>query len=1196
MMFKRKAIFRLANQVRQDRPASPVSDEPCRFIEKTISNLKNAICLLAEVTILTLFMFQNSYTQVLNEGFFRRDVIVLYDLTGSVYQTDMRPRINQYLKQILFKFQIDVAADSKIDKNNFSKFDINLPLLGDNDILHILPNGINGQNIADIDEKSGSNAEFTVSLANTLFSKSREYKLVEPASLYLDSLVSYKRYDYPMLRYLLPMALSKLSDYEIKSESHLVVMVTDYVAGGGSIGIEDREAIRMHAKTRVEYLENTVLNEFNDLYDEGNILFQAILNRGIDKPVMIRIFRLEPINLPRIEFSEDESYQFKEKGKNIILDPVTLKCKVSKGDISGFDVFLSNINIISRKTKTLTKFEFNIPRLKDEIKTPEIVLPKKEFHGESSVGIRGDFAILYNKNSLWKGRLYSTISTSSRDAFIVWKGLNWWIWGPVLTILVLTIGFFVWLYKYRPTFEISIHYDRNTPDFITVGGDIKYPVYAVSSAATGDVSYTIPIRIKHTGKFKHLELSAYISETQIPEQFSEFWKHGIYLNTPEKESKQASGIHPESPIHMKLNRGETQTIGVILMPQAVNAPEKFPSRLEECIQITFTFQSSDMRTDKKTVIFGLCPDLGDQWVGFDPGTTGTCCSLWNHEKDEPDLLLLEDGQNIMPTMVYFSAEDNVVLVGKGAEDQIRAKPQQGFFSIKKLIGYENKRTITHNRKQESFTGEDILSKIVRDVNKKLKPHLDGGSLSRMVVAVPNYFTPIKIDRLKDCIVRSLKDSPESNNNHRLLFKDSVRHLYEAEASVLYYRMKYDEFNTGRPKRIATHENEDILVFDFGGGTLNASIVSLIQEDPTDGKMHLDIKARIGYSIGGDTIDRIVAMLIWRMPEFDEFRKKYSNKFENNTPFATNIDNMQGEIKEDRTGFNYALKLIAREIKESLGSKTPADEFEYSIRLVKPFPLNTTLKINKRKFTEDIFLFQDNDINLKSLIEQAVREVIEIFGHTGDGELETVILSGRSVQLRGVEDLVMNTLKAQGQKPFKIKYVGEQTKTCVVSGAAFYGNHGSYIELTRGCSLASFGIRVPQFNNPSYNKYVELVRLKEPFSNNKIEKQIPNERDKQIDIRGCGQRIHFMQINGADAENAINKKLSYKTALLAKVNNVSGSTLDDVKFTLKDDDTFSFELSNSYFQYKSNDRRIESIDLFEDNHPSNLWPFDESAFR
>jgi molecular chaperone DnaK (HSP70) len=52
------------------------------------------------------------------------------------------------------------------------------------------------------------------------------------------------------------------------------------------------------------------------------------------------------------------------------------------------------------------------------------------------------------------------------------------------------------------------------------------------------------------------------------------------------------------------------------------------------------------------------------------------------------------------------------------------------------------------------------------------------------------------------------------------FKE-IRYVYEAEAVLFYYLSNYSQFSGGE----ASSDSETILVFDMGGATINATIVT-----------------------------------------------------------------------------------------------------------------------------------------------------------------------------------------------------------------------------------------------------------------------------------------------------------------------------------------------------------------------------------
>ena len=141
-------------------------------------------------------------------------------------------------------------------------------------------------------------------------------------------------------------------------------------------------------------------------------------------------------------------------------------------------------------------------------------------------------------------------------------------------------------------------------------------------------------------------------------------------------------------------------------------------------------------------------------------------------------------------------------------------PERIFRSAKRLIGYDrentrNSRVISTARGNVTLGGKDAVRMLIDHLLlrtatyfARLTPSSSSApKINKVVLAVPNTFTPAKIQQMKQCIPPSIV---------------KVDHIYEAEAVLMYY-LKRNPDTTGARE---TERGERVLVFDFGGGSAN----------------------------------------------------------------------------------------------------------------------------------------------------------------------------------------------------------------------------------------------------------------------------------------------------------------------------------------------------------------------------------------
>lgn len=238
-------------------------------------------------------------------------------------------------------------------------------------------------------------------------------------------------------------------------------------------------------------------------------------------------------------------------------------------------------------------------------------------------------------------------------------------------------------------------------------------------------------------------------------------------------------------------------------------------------------------------------------LGIDLGTTNSAMAVM--EGGEPRIIENKEGNRTTPSMVAVSKSGDR-LVGLLAKRQAVTNPKHTLFSIKRLIGRkfsdpEIKRDATwlpYEIKQADNGGVEIklgdkwvrpeeisamvLQKLKHDAEEKL-----GAKITEAVITVPAYFDDSQ-----------RKATQAAGEIAGLTVK---RILNEPTAAALAYG-----FNKKK--------DEKIVVYDFGGGTFDLSVLEVTQDT-------IEVKAVGGDThLGGDDFDqRIIKWVV------DEYKKQ-----------------------------------------------------------------------------------------------------------------------------------------------------------------------------------------------------------------------------------------------------------------------------------------------------------------------------------
>jgi molecular chaperone DnaK len=234
-------------------------------------------------------------------------------------------------------------------------------------------------------------------------------------------------------------------------------------------------------------------------------------------------------------------------------------------------------------------------------------------------------------------------------------------------------------------------------------------------------------------------------------------------------------------------------------------------------------------------------------IGIDLGTTNSCVSVM--EGNDPVVIPNAEGKRTTPSMIAF-VEGGEIKVGDPAKRQAVTNPNKTIYSVKRFMGnkfsesskevgrvpYEvvkgDNDTPRVKIDDRLYTPQELSAMILQKMKKTAEDYL-GQSVTRAVITVPAYFN--------DAQRQATKEAGE------IAGLAVERIINEPTAASLAYGL--DKKNS----------DQKIVVFDFGGGTHDVSILELgdgvFEVLATDGDTHL----------GGDDVDQKI--IDWLAEEF-----------------------------------------------------------------------------------------------------------------------------------------------------------------------------------------------------------------------------------------------------------------------------------------------------------------------------------------
>lgn len=203
-------------------------------------------------------------------------------------------------------------------------------------------------------------------------------------------------------------------------------------------------------------------------------------------------------------------------------------------------------------------------------------------------------------------------------------------------------------------------------------------------------------------------------------------------------------------------------------------------------------------------------------IGIDLGTTNSLACIWKDGKAQ--LIPNSFGEYMTPSVVGVDDDKNII-VGKAAKERLISHPDKTVSSFKCFMGTDKKIILD----DKEYRAEELSSLVLRKIKEDAEVYL-GESVEEAVISVPAYF----------------------NDNGR-----SATKLAGELAGFKVERIINEPSAAALAYGIDTAEDNTYLVFDFGGGTLDISIVDIF-----DGVIEIIAVAGDNH-LGGDDFNLAV---------------------------------------------------------------------------------------------------------------------------------------------------------------------------------------------------------------------------------------------------------------------------------------------------------------------------------------------------
>ncbi len=356
--------------------------------------------------------------------------------------------------------------------------------------------------------------------------------------------------------------------------------------------------------------------------------------------------------------------------------------------------------------------------------------------------------------------------------------------------------------------------------------------------------------------------------------------------------------------------------------------------------------------------------MSEKIIGIDLGTSNSAAAVYINGNVK--IIPSAEGNTMygkaFPSYVAFT-KDGQLLVGEPARRQALTNPEGTVYAFKRKMGTDYKYKIYGKEYTPQQLSAFLLQKIKRDAEAYL-----GEEIKKAVITVPAYF----------------------NDNQRQATKDAgeiaglevVRIINEPTAAALAYGLDKSD------------EELKIMVFDFGGGTLDVTIMEY-------GGGVFEVLATAGDTqLGGTDMDN--AIIDWIA---EEFKKEHG------------VD-----LREDKNAF-IRLKEAAEKAKIELSTVLQTDINLPYITIVNGEPKHLNLTLTRAK------------------LEELVRPIVERCGNSIDAALKNANLTKREIDKI---ILVGGPTRMPIVQKFVEDYMGKKVERgidpmeCVATGAAIQG--------------------------------------------------------------------------------------------------------------------------------------------------------------